>query len=87
MIYEGFTREETMAFAEELKQKIVHKAITHKYSKAEEFVTISQGICWGIPREGNRMWDYLHTADVMLYKVKAVSRNSIRLGHCSDVAE
>lgn len=84
IIYEGFTEEETLSLATELKQQIIHKAIEHKFSKATDIVTISQGICWDIPRSNNKLWDYLHAADIMLYKVKAVSRNSIRLGHCND---
>ena len=55
------------------------------YSKAAEVLTISQGICWGVPVEENKVWDYLHAADELLYQVKKVSRNSIRLGHLGDV--
>ena len=43
-------------------------------------VTISQGICWGIPRKGNRSWDFLHAADNMLYRVKKFSRNNYCVG-------
>ena len=56
--------------------------IEHKYSKATDILTVSQGICWGIPRSHSKLWDFMHTADTMLYNVKKVSRNSIRLGYC-----
>ena len=36
-------------------------------------------------KEENKVWDYLHAADELLYQVKKVSRNSIRLGHLGDV--
>lgn len=81
VIYEGLTEEETYAKAEELKDSIVERAMEHKYSLASDIVTISQGICWDNPKAGQNVWDYLHTADTMLYKVKEISRNSIKLGH------
>ena len=70
--------------AEYLKQMILRQAVEHKYSKAADVLTISQGICWGIPGGGNKVWDYLHEADELLYQVKKVSRNSIRMGHPGD---
>ena len=85
LIYSGMSEEETYRWAEHLKQMILRQAVEHKYSKAAEVLTISQGICWGVPVEENKVWDYLHAADELLYQVKKVSRNSIRLGHLGDV--
>lgn len=76
MIYEAVTREQAASCAQELKQRIVSLAIEHKLSKPISYVTISQGICWGQPNEDNSMWDFLHTADEMLYKVKTITRNN-----------
>ena len=85
LIYSGMSEEETYRWAEHLKQMILRQAVEHKYSRAAEVLTISQGICWGVPVEENKVWDYLHAADELLYQVKKVSRNSIRLGHLGDV--
>lgn len=84
IIYEGYSKEETLRLAQELKRMITQKRITHAYSKAENYLTISQGICWGIPKEQNRVWDYLHTADELLYHVKKIARNNIRIGGVGD---
>ena len=58
--------------------------IEHSYSKTFSVVTISQGICCDIPSGENKVWDYLHTADMMLYKGKKISRNSIYIGYCGE---
>lgn len=86
IIYEGFSEEQTRQLADELKAKIVAQAIEHKYSKAAKHLTISQGICWGIPKNNDKVWDYLHAADEFLYKAKKVSRNSVRIGQIGDVS-
>ena len=81
LIYSDMPEEETYQWSEQLKQMIMQQAIEHKHSKAADIITISQGICWGIPTKENKVWDFLHAADVLLYEVKKVSRNSIRLGY------
>lgn len=81
IIYERMTEEEVFAEAEQLRERILARRIAHAYSKALPVVTISQGICWGIPEEENRNWDFLHAADAMLYRVKKRSRNNISMGH------
>lgn len=84
IIYEDVTFDQAIACAAELRALIGAKKIEHKYSKANPFVSISQGICWGTPRDGLRMWDFLHTADSMLYKVKQLSRNNYCVGQIDD---
>ena len=84
IIYEGYSDKEVFEIAKELKQKIVTTGFEHKYSKVPlKVVTISQGIYWGIPAQDHTIWNYLHAADDMLYRVKVKSRNSILLGHNS----
>lgn len=80
LIYAGFSPEEIYKRANELRKKVASLNITHAYSKAERYVTISQGICTDIPAEENRSWDYLSGADNYLYQVKRRSRNSICVG-------
>lgn len=80
LIYENLTREEAEECAAELKRDIMSLNLEHKYSKAEPFVTISQGLCWDIPTSVSRIWDYIHSADMMLYQVKEQRRNYYRIG-------
>ena len=87
IIYEGFSMEETQKLAENLKHIVEQENMEHKFSLASDHLTISQGICWGIPDEDARVWDYLHAADDFLYKVKKISRNSIKIGTLDEERE
>ena len=81
LIYEGITREQAWGYAKELRKKVQDMAISFKESPVSNVVTITQGICWDIPVKGNRMWDFLHTADAMLYRTKQKQRNNYCLGN------
>lgn len=76
IIYEGVSREEVNSYAEELKQKVISMELPHRYSKALPIVSISQGAFCDVPSEANKVWDFLHIADDMLYQIKKQSRNS-----------
>ena len=67
--------------AEKLRQNIMDLQIEHRYSMALPVVTITQGICFDIPTADSKSWDYLHTADAMLYRVKKQCRNNICMGN------
>lgn len=77
IIYYNKTSEEVQALAEELRQNIIRLNIEHKASLAAPYVTITQGLVTRTPTTGNRMWDYLHSADNALYEGKKSARNSI----------
>ena len=89
IIYEGYRYNEVFELAKELKAIIVGAGFEHEFSRTKtKYVTISQGVFWGVPQPGGSVWDYLHEADNLLYKVKAKSRNSVAVGHDpSDVTE
>ncbi len=80
IIYENLTMKEVETLANELKEKIEAQKVEHKYSSVGKYLTISQGICWGIPESGQIVEDYLRQADRNLYEVKKESRNSVRVG-------
>ena len=80
VIYEGVTYEQAVSLAAELRKRIMDLEMEHKFSKALPIVTVSQGVCWGKPDKSSRMWDFLHTADEMLYQVKRFSRNNYCVG-------
>ena len=54
----------------------------HEYSLAMPYVTVSQGICFAVPEPKNKIWDYLYSADKILYNVKKKSRNDFGMGEC-----
>ena len=76
VIYEGISKEEMCVYAEQLKQRVLDMGIEHRYSKALPIVSISQGAFCDVPSSANKVWDFLHIADEMLYKIKKQSRNS-----------
>ena len=80
MIYEGKNREQAVALAGETKKRVMALEMEHAFSRALPIVTVSQGLCWGIPQDKTRMWDFMHVADDMLYRVKKLSRNNYCVG-------
>ena len=79
IIYEGLTKERVEEIAGDLGQGIRSQRVEHAYSKSSDIVTISQGICWDYPAEGQTMADFLHAADANLYEVKETNRGGIVL--------
>ena len=81
IIYEGLSRSEVEKIAYDIKKRIEDEAIEHEFSKADDIVTVSQGVCCGFPKVGQKVEDYLHKADEFLYKAKDVSRNTVYIGN------
>lgn len=79
LIYEGIDREDMLGLAKELRERVVSLGIEHRFSKVASVVSVSQGICWGIPQKGTQMRDFLHAADDMLYGIKKGGRNNYGL--------
>ncbi len=76
IIYEGMSKEQVWAASQEMKLRIHSKHIMHEHTLIESKVlTISQGVCWGIPKDQEQLSDYLHVADDNLYKVKKAGKN------------
>ena len=76
LIYRGYSKEAVKNLMQELRLKIEDLNVEHKFSSAANVVTISQGACWGVPGEDDKVWDFLHTADAMLYRTKNKARNN-----------
>jgi len=87
LIYEDVTKEEMIEYMSELRNRVINLGIIHRASKISDVMTISQGVCWDTPVQGNRMWDYLHAADDMLYRVKQKKRNNFCIGNLSEAAD
>lgn len=75
VVYEDVTKEKAGEYAKELKETVTALAIEHKKSKALPIVTVSQGIFCDVPTDDNKVYDFLHIADKMLYKMKELCRN------------
>ena len=87
VIYEDMSRDEVLSKAEELRKRIMELKIEHLYSQVLPLVTITQGICYAIPEHGNKNWDFLHVADMMLYRVKKQRRNDICMGSLEEESD
>ncbi|MBR2046946.1 MAG: GGDEF domain-containing protein, partial [Agathobacter sp.] len=87
LIYENKTKEEIVEYAAELRKRVMDLNIIYDGPKGMKMVTISQGICWDVPVKGNRVWDYLHTADDMLYRVKQRKRNNFCIGNLTEAGD
>lgn len=87
LIYEDKTKEEIVEYAAELRKRVMDLHIEQVGSNGTKLITISQGICWDIPVKGNRVWDYLHAADDMLYRVKQRKRNNFCIGNLTEASE
>ncbi|MBE5915743.1 MAG: GGDEF domain-containing protein [Pseudobutyrivibrio ruminis] len=85
VIYEGLTYEMVEAKANELRDMIYEGKVEHRFSLTDDRVTISQGICFGIPERDDSMFAYLQCADKMLYEVKQQSRNAIRICNAKEL--
>ena len=56
VLFDNMTDREIRAFCTELQERVP--------------LTVSQGVCNAVPREKNRSWDYLSSADRALYRSK-----------------
>ena len=79
MVYTHMTKEEVRDVAETIQQRIKDLKLYHGKSPVASFVTISQGIYYGVPEPGNKAWDFLHASDMALYQVKRSTKNAICL--------
>ena len=79
IIYENYSAEEVERMAQLLQNKIYDLNIEHKFSKVTDRVSISQGLFHQIPEGINKPWDFLHSADMVLYGVKKRGKNNYHL--------
>lgn len=69
--------EEVLQIAQVIKNKVLELQMEQPENVQNRYVTISQGICVGIPKAGQTYSDYIHSADMALYRGKNSTRNSI----------
>ena len=81
IIYPGLLYSEVEGFVKKLKKNIQGNAVEHKFSKAADVVTVTQGVCFDIFSQGKTIVDFLKRADEALYEEKKIGRNSYRIIH------
>lgn len=81
IIYEDVTKDQAIGYMAELRKRVMELRIEHQYSRIALVATVSQGMCWDIPVQGNSIKDYIYTADKMLYRVKQRKRNNFCAGN------
>ena len=79
IIYPGFLFSEVENFVKLLKRNVQANSIEHKYSKAADVVTVTQGICFDVFTPEKTIADFLKRADEALYEEKKIGRNSYRI--------
>ena len=87
VIYENISKEDAKEYVEELRRKVMELTLPHRFSKMLPIVTITQGMYCDVPKEENRVWDFLHVADEILYSVKTDNRGSCRVVDRADMDE
>ena len=79
IIYPGLLLSEVESFVKSLKKGVQANAMEHKFSKASDVVTVTQGVCFDIFSQGKTISDFLKRADEALYEEKKIGRNSYRI--------
>ena len=69
-----------MEVASQLKEALISRAISQAEEIPYQCLTISQGLVNAVPKEGQTVSDFIHCADMALYKGKKLTKNSIFLG-------
>ena len=68
-----------------LSDYLIH--IPNGGSRFSSYITISQGIRNSVPKEENKLWDYMYTADNALYNVKQHKKGEIVLLHSAVISQ
>ena len=79
IIYEGYSQADVERMAQLLQNKIYDLNIEHRFSAVSDRVSISQGLFHHVPMGENKIWDFLHCADMVLYGVKKRGKNNYHL--------
>ena len=79
LIMHNYSKPDVEAVAEILKENLYNTNFVHAFSPISDRLTISQGICYGIPDDYQHMNDYLQLADSALYDVKEEGKNNYKI--------
>lgn len=73
----GMETEDVLALSLEINNTLRKCEIFHQKSLVSNYVTVSQGIANGVPKQGESMADWTHFADNALYRAKEKQRGSV----------
>lgn len=72
------TEEDIRQKAEQLVKSVRQKKIENQDSKTDDYLTVTVGAVYGIPKKGNKVWDFLGAADMALYEQKQKQKGEVR---------
>ena len=70
IVYEGLKTKELEEVVKLVHEKVLKLKIKHEHSAISNYVTISQGVCYGTPENKAALWAFLGVADEELYAIK-----------------
>lgn len=81
VITSGLAEEVLYQMSEEIREGVLSLKLRQPEEVAMRYVTVSQGICSAIPIKDQTYSDFIHAADMALYRGKKAERNAIFLGN------
>ena len=81
IIFYNTSTEEILEVSNRLKNILQDKKISQAQGLPYDYITVSQGIVNEVPQKGQSISDFVHSADLALYRGKRLSKNSIYLGN------
>lgn len=76
VIYYDMKAEEILSVVENIKKRIEDLKFLNINSKVSDYLSVSQGVFLTTPQEDTRIWDLMHRADQVLYRVKKETRGN-----------
>ncbi len=76
VICKDYTRRGIENIAKQIQDKVAARHMLHPCSQISNFVTISQGYSYGLPKRYTKLHDYILVADKAMYAVKRESKNN-----------
>lgn len=64
---------------ERLRQSIIDLKIENQYSAVSSYLTISTGVCYGVPPKDSSSSLFTRDADIAMYQAKKTGRNRIEV--------
>lgn len=80
VITSGLKEEELYHICDSIREGTLNLKLPQTDEIAMRYVTVSQGICSSIPTDEQTYSDFIHSADMALYRGKKSDRNSIFIG-------
>lgn len=80
LVAQNVSQEKLYEVAMAIQSSVMEKKFLLPENTGCRYVTVSQGICVGVPRAGQTYSDFVHAADMALYRGKKGNRNAIFIG-------